>query len=66
LLGAAPAMLIGYSLYASRSHAVKLRHASMPALLFSLLVGLLGPVLYRITSVTRGRERDVTVEAAGD
>ena len=42
-LGVGPAALIGYALYASRDDAVKLGHGSMPALLFSLLVALLGP-----------------------
>jgi amino acid transporter len=50
LLGVGPAALIGYALYASRTDTVKLGHASVSALLFSLCVGLLGPVLYRITA----------------
>jgi amino acid transporter len=65
-LGVGPAALIGYALYASRADAVKLGHGSMPALLFSLLVGLLGPVLYRITAVPRRRERGPLVEPVGD
>lgn len=65
-LGVGPAALIGYALYASRADAVKLGRASMPALVFSLLVGLLGPVLYRITAVPRMKEREVTAEATGD
>ncbi len=50
LLGVGPATLIGYALYASRTDAVKLGHGSVSALLFSLCVGLLGPVLYRVTA----------------
>ena len=64
-LGVGPAGLIGYALYASRADAVKLGHGSMPALLFSLLVGLLGPVLYRVTAVPR-RARALNVEPVGN
>jgi hypothetical protein len=38
----------------------------MPALLFSLIVGMLGPVLYRLTAVPRRRERGLSVEPVGD
>jgi amino acid transporter len=65
-LGVGPAALIAYALYASRGDAVKLGSASMPALLFSLMVGLLGPVLYRLTAVPRRRERGLSVEPIGD
>lgn len=54
-LGVGPAALIAYALYASRADAVKLGHASMSALLFSVLVGLLGPLLYWLTSAPRAR-----------
>jgi amino acid transporter len=54
-LGVGPAALIGYALYASRAEEVKLGHASMSALLFSLLVGLLGGPLYRLTVKQRAR-----------
>jgi amino acid transporter len=54
-LGIAPAVLIGYALYASRSEEVNFGRASMSALLFSLLVGLLGPLLYWLTAVPRAR-----------
>jgi len=64
-LGVGPAALIGYALYASRGDAVKVGHGSMPALLFSLLVGLLGPVFYWVT-VPRRRERGLSVEPVGD
>jgi len=65
-LGVGPAALIGYALYASRDDAVKLGHGSMPALLFSLLVALLGPLLYRTTAVPRRRARALSVEPVGD
>ena len=64
-LGVGPAALIAFALYASRGDAVKLGHGSIPALLFSLMVGLLGPVLYRITAVPR-RARALSVEPVGD
>jgi amino acid transporter len=64
-LGVGPAALIGYALYASRADAVKLGGASIPALLFSLLVGLLGPVLYWVTAGPH-RERRLSVEPVGD
>jgi len=64
-LGVGPAALIGYALYVSRTDAVKLGHASISALLFSLLVGLLGPLLYW-TTVPRRRQRELSVEAVGD
>ena len=65
-LGVGPAALIGYALYASRADTVKLGRGSMSALLFSLLVGLLGPLLYRLTAVPRMRERGLSVEPVGD
>jgi amino acid transporter len=63
-LGVGPAALIGYALYASRADEVKLGHSSMSALLFSLLVGLLGPILYKLTGVPRARR--LAVEPAAD
>ena len=50
LLGIGPAALIGYALYVSRTDKVKLGHGSVSALLFSLGVGLVGPLLYRVTA----------------
>jgi amino acid transporter len=50
LLGVGPAALIGYALYVSRTDTVALGRESVSALLFSLCVGLLGPVLYRVTA----------------
>ncbi|HTB95386.1 MAG TPA: APC family permease [Terracidiphilus sp.] len=50
-----PAALIGYALYASRFEEVTFAHSSVSALVFSLLVGLLGPVLYWFTAAPRAR-----------
>ena len=50
-----PAALIGYALYASRGEEVTLLHSSVSALIFSLAVGLLGPVLYWLTAAPRAR-----------
>ena len=63
-LGVGPAALIGYALYASRTDAVKMGHGSMSALLFSVLVGLLGPLLYKLTATPRSRR--LAAETAGD
>lgn len=54
-LGAGPAALIGFALYASRAESMKIGSGSIPALLFSLLVALLGPVLYRLVAAPRAR-----------
>ncbi len=64
-LGVGPAVLIGYALYASRGDVVKLGHGSMPALLFSVVVGLMGPVLYWVT-VPKRRARALSVEPVAD
>ena len=64
-LGVGPAALIGYALYASRAEEVKLGHAPMSALLFSLFVGLLGPLLYQLTVPPRAR-RMPAAEPVGD
>jgi amino acid transporter len=45
-LGAAPTLLIGYALYASRSDEMVLGGKHVSALLFSLAIALLGPILY--------------------
>jgi amino acid transporter len=47
LLGVAPAILIGYALYAARAEKI----GSISALLLAAGVALLGPVLYWLTSV---------------
>jgi amino acid transporter len=49
-LGVGPALLIGYALYASRNETVKVGHTDVSALLFSVCVALVGPVLYRLTA----------------
>ena len=45
-LGVGPAALIAYALYASRGEEITLVHSSVSSLVFSVAVGLLGPVLY--------------------
>jgi amino acid transporter len=54
LLGLAPAALIGYALYASRHETI---FGNISALLFSVAVGLLGPVFYWLTAVLLARRR---------
>jgi amino acid transporter len=54
LLGAGPAALIGYALYASRGETL---FGTTSALLFSVAVGLLGPVLYWTTAVPLARRK---------
>jgi amino acid transporter len=54
LLGAGPAALIGYALYASRDEKIA---GSFSALLFAFGVGLLGPVLYWATALPLARRR---------
>ena len=49
-LGVGPAALIGYALWASRDEKLM---GSTPALLFAVVVALLGPVLYWLTAVPR-------------
>jgi len=49
-LGVGPAVLIGYALYASRAEKLM---GSTSALLFAVIVGLLGPVLYWSTTALR-------------
>ena len=51
-LGIGPTCLIGYALYASRSEQV----GHFSALLFALIVALIGPVLYLLTTWTRNRQ----------
>ncbi|MGB9032716.1 MAG: APC family permease [Acidobacteriaceae bacterium] len=60
-LGVGPALLIGYALYAS--HAEKLM-GSISALLFSLIVAMLGPLLYWLTAVPLARRRPAAAPAA--
>jgi amino acid transporter len=54
LLGAGPAALIGYALYASRDEKI---FGTTSALLFAAAVGLLGPVFYWLTAVPLARRR---------
>jgi amino acid transporter len=54
LLGAGPAALIGYALYASRDEKII---GATSALLFAVVVGLLGPVLYLVTAAPLARRR---------
>ncbi len=54
-LGLGPAFLIVYALYASRAEEVKFGNSSVSALLFSLCVGMLGPLSYWLTVVPRAR-----------
>jgi len=54
LLGVGPAALIGYALYASRAEKIM---GSASALLFAVVVGLLGPVLYWFTAAPMARRR---------
>jgi amino acid transporter len=54
LLGVGPAALIGYALYASRDQTL---FGTTSALLFSVVVGLLGPLLYWTTAAPFARRR---------
>jgi amino acid transporter len=60
-LGVGPAALIGYALYASRAEKIM---GSTSALLFSVAVALLGPVLYWATAAPRARRRLAAAQAA--
>jgi len=55
LLGTCPAVLIVYALWASRGEVVLGR---VPALVFALAVGLLGPLIYWLTSALRTAQAD--------
>jgi amino acid transporter len=61
LLGVGPAALIGYALYASRAQKLM---GSTSALLFAVVVGLLGPVLYWLTAAPLARWRLGATHAA--
>jgi amino acid transporter len=56
-LGIGPAVLIGYALYASRAEEISLAHNAVSALVFSVAVGLLGPILYWLTAARFVRRR---------
>jgi amino acid transporter len=64
-LGIGPAVLIGYALYASRGEEIFLLHNSVSSLIFSVAVGLLGPVLYWLTA-TRFVRRKLAAASATD
>ncbi len=61
LLGAGPAALIGYALYASRDEKIA---GATSALLFAFGVSLLGPLLYWATALPLSRRR-LAAEAQG-
>lgn len=62
-LGIGPAALIAYALYASRGEEISLFHNSVSSLIFSVAVGLLGPVLYWLTAVKSARRKLATASA---
>jgi amino acid transporter len=64
-LGLGPAALIGFALWVSRTEEVKVGHGSVSSLGFSVLVGLLGPVLYWFTAVPSAA-RKPAAEPASD
>jgi amino acid transporter len=57
VLGVGPAALIAYALYVSRAQTII---GTTSALLFAAAVGLLGPVLYRLTVAPPARRRAAT------
>jgi amino acid transporter len=61
LLGVGPAVLIAYALYVSRAETII---GTMSSLLFSVAIGLLGPVLYWATAVPLARRRAARLQAA--
>jgi amino acid transporter len=61
LLGAGPAVLIGYALYASRDEKIV---GATSALLFAFGVGMLGPLLYWVTAAPLARRRVSAADAA--
>jgi amino acid transporter len=56
-LGIGPAVLIGYALYASRGEEISFAHNTVSSLVFSVVVGLLGPILYWLTAGRLARRR---------
>ncbi|MGB6974647.1 MAG: APC family permease [Terracidiphilus sp.] len=59
-LAVGPAALLGYAIYAARGEKLM---GSVSALLFAVVVGLLGPVLYWLTAVPLARRRAVAMPA---
>ena len=62
-LGVGPAVLIGYALYASRAEKLM---GSTSALLFAVVVALLGPALYWITAAPKARRLAAAQASAAD
>jgi amino acid transporter len=56
-LGIGPAVLIGYALYASRGEEITVAHNTISSLVFSIAIGLLGPVLYWLIAGRLARRR---------
>ncbi len=65
LLGIGPTVLIAYALYASRDDTVHLGSEPVSALFFSLMVALLGPLLYRFAT-PRNPHRDLPAAATAE
>jgi hypothetical protein len=65
LLGVAPALLIGYALYASRDEKVI---GNLSSLVFAAAIGLFGPVLYWIAAgaSTRRLTADTAAKSVAD
>jgi amino acid transporter len=63
-LGIGPAALIGYALYASRGEEISLLHNPISSLIFSVAIGLLGPVIYWLTAGRFARRKLAAVSAA--
>ena len=64
-LGIGPAVLIGYALYASRGEEIALAHSTVSSLVFSAVIGLLGPILYWLTAGRQARRRLASASATG-
>ncbi len=60
-LAVGPTILIGYAIYASRDEKLM---GSVSALLFSVCIGLLGPLLYWLTAAPLARRKLAAVPAA--
>jgi amino acid transporter len=63
-LGIGPAALIGYALYASRREEITVAHNTISSLVFSLAIGLLGPILYWPIAGRLARRRLAAASAA--
>jgi amino acid transporter len=62
-LGIGPATLIAYALYASRSEQISLFHNPVSSLIFSVVIALLGPVLYWLTAGRMARRKLAAISA---